>query len=664
MSKKYTNSLINESSPYLLQHAHNPVDWRPWNAETLALAKKENKPLLISIGYSACHWCHVMEHESFENEKIASIMNKYFICIKVDREERPDVDQIYMDAVHLMKGQGGWPLNCFALPDGKPFFGGTYFRPNQWVDVLYQMHELYTNQNDNVKKYADRLTLGIKQSGVVILNKEEKEFSQEEIDLYFQGFKTAFDMQEGGSKGAPKFPMPNQLSTLLYAYQQNQDAEILQYLKLSADKMAMGGIYDQIGGGFARYSVDAEWKVPHFEKMLYDNAQLVSFYADLYKLTKNSNYLNIIDESLTFVERELSDDSGAFYSALDADSDGEEGKFYVWKENEFKETCAHYAPLMADYYRIGKEAYWENGNNIPLIKESKDDFSQRNNLSTTELESLLKLIKEKLLEKRSTRVRPGLDDKTLCSWNALMIKGYVDAYTATSNSKYLDRAIKNAVFIKDEMYVNKELYHTWKKGKATIPGFMEDYAFLIEALLALYSASMDMQWLKWAEQLTDEAISRFYSKTNVTFYFSSKSHDGLLVRKPEIMDNVIPASNSSMANSLFILGTINHNQEYLAIAKQMLKNIKESMIKYGAAFSNWARLALHLSQDFKVKVLIGKEVNKYLNEELRIYEPNSFVMAATKEEEHPYLENRFVEGKVLKYVCRDGLCESPEVLSK
>jgi uncharacterized protein YyaL (SSP411 family) len=424
--------------------------------------------------------------------------------------------------------------------------------------------------------------------------------------------------------------------------------------------MARGGIYDQVGGGFARYAVDDHWKVPHFEKMLYDNAQLISFYSELYKQSGNKDYLNIVNESIAFVDRELSDESGAFYSALDADSEGEEGKFYVWKDDEFKKACGHYAPLMADYFRVGKEALWEHGNNILLIKESKDEFSQRNNLSNTELNGLLKLIKGKLLAERSKRVRPGLDDKSLCSWNSMMMRGYIDAYTATANDSYLERAILNAKFIQREMQIDGELYHSWKQGKASIPAFMEDYAFLIDVLLALYSATMDTKWLEWSQELTEKAIQKFYSKQNATFYFSSKQHEGLVARKAENMDNVIPASNSTMANNLFILGTINHNEAYLNIAKQMLLNMKTNMLKYGSAFTNWSRLMLHLSGDYKVSVIIGKDAEQHLINELSKYNPDTYVMGSVKEDKHTYFQNRNIEGKTLKYVCKEGLCEQPE----
>ena len=371
MKHKFTNALVNETSPYLLQHAHNPVDWYPWNETTLTKAQKEDKLLLISIGYSACHWCHVMEHESFEDEEVAKIMNENFICIKVDREERPDVDQIYMTAVQLMKQRGGWPLNCIALPDGKPFWGGTYFRKDEWKKQILGLANAYQNDRKKVLDFAEKLSNGIRQVEMVVKNPNQADFSWKDVDNMVSPWSERFDNSEGGSNGAPKFPMPNAYNFLLRYAHLSDNKEVLEHIELTLNKMAFGGIYDQIGGGFARYSTDRSWKAPHFEKMLYDNGQLVSLYSEGYLKFKNSLYKDIVFESLEFVERELLDETGAFYSALDADSEGEEGKFYVWNETELKLFIREDFEIFKDYFNVNNKGLWEHGNYILLRKNQK-----------------------------------------------------------------------------------------------------------------------------------------------------------------------------------------------------------------------------------------------------------------------------------------------------
>ena len=443
---KHTNKLINQTSPYLLQHAHNPVNWYPWGDEALEKAKKENKLLLISVGYSACHWCHVMEHESFEDETVAALMNENFVCIKVDREERPDIDQIYMNAVQLITGRGGWPLNCFALPSGEPFFGGTYFQKDQWMQLLKNVANEYKVAPEKVKTYADELTEGIKTSEMLPMVTKSVPFKLETLKGAVTKFKTQIDHVEGGGAQAPKFPMPNNYEFLLQYYHHTKDESILKYTELTLDKMAFGGIYDQIGGGFARYSTDAMWKAPHFEKMLYDNGQLVSLYSHAYQLTKKPLYKNVVYQTLEYIEREMTAKNDAFYSSLDADSEGEEGKFYVWSKEELQHVLDNDFDFVEDYYNINNKGKWE-GHYILLRDKTNAQIAKKYKLSVDNVEKKVSEINTTLLAERAKRIRPGLDDKTLTSWNALMLRGYVDAYNTFNDEAFLKTALKNANFI-------------------------------------------------------------------------------------------------------------------------------------------------------------------------------------------------------------------------
>ncbi|MEM9022916.1 MAG: thioredoxin domain-containing protein, partial [Bacteroidota bacterium] len=443
----FTNRLVDETSPYLLQHAHNPVNWYPWGDEALDKAKAENKLLLISIGYSACHWCHVMEHESFEDTAVAAFMNEHFVCIKVDREERPDIDQIYMDAVQLLTQRGGWPLNCFALPDGKPFFGGTYFPKKQWLNVLDKVQEEYAQNPDKVTEYAERLTEGVQSTDLIAMNPEPPKFTWDGLQEAVRTWSENFDQEEGGPNRAPKFPLPNNYQFLLRYAHLTGDAALMDHVNLTLKKIAYGGIYDQVGGGFARYSTDELWKVPHFEKMLYDNGQLVSLYAEAYQATGDERYKRVVYETLAFVARELTADVGAFYSALDADSEGEEGKFYIWSKAELEELLGSDYALVADYYNINQKGFWEHGNYILLRDRDDAAIAAEHELTTEALTERIERAKATLLEARAKRVRPGLDDKSLTSWNAIMLKGYVDAYQVFREPRFLEAALRNARFL-------------------------------------------------------------------------------------------------------------------------------------------------------------------------------------------------------------------------
>ena len=656
---KHTNNLINETSPYLLQHAHNPVNWHAWGDEALAKAKAENKLLLISIGYSACHWCHVMEHESFEDSTVAQLMNDNFICIKIDREERPDIDQIYMNAVQLMTGRGGWPLNCFALPTGEPFYGGTYFPKDQWIQLLNNVSNEYKVAPERVNEYAQKLTEGVRTSEMLPMVTDKTPFSINTVDAGVVKIKNQFDYLEGGGAQAPKFPIPNNYQFLLHYYHYSKDKELLDIIELTLDKMAYGGIYDQIGGGFARYSTDKYWKAPHFEKMLYDNGQLVSLYSDAYQLTKNPLYKHVVYQTLEYIEREMTAKNGAFYSSLDADSEGEEGKFYVWSKEELEQILQEDFEIAKEYYNINSLGKWED-HYILLRKKEDKKIAKLFNISEGELQQKVDRINSVLLKERAKRIRPGLDDKTLTSWNALMLKGYVDAYNVFGDEEFLKAAIKNATFIANtQIRKGGGLNHNYKNGISNLDGYLEDYSFTIEAFIALYQATFDEKWLTHATGLTDYAIAHFYDSKSGFFFFTSNNAKGLVARKMELTDNVIPASNSSMAKALFLLGEINYNKDYSTKSKQMLKNIEAQIPQSISGYSNWAMLMLNNVKPFYEIAITGKKAHLKRQELNANYLPNKLIVGSIKESNLPLLEMKQVNGMTLIYVCYNKTCQKP-----
>jgi uncharacterized protein YyaL (SSP411 family) len=662
---KYTNALINQTSPYLLQHAHNPVDWHAWNDETLALAKKENKLLLISIGYAACHWCHVMEHESFEDTTVANLMNQHFINVKIDREERPDVDQVYMNAVQLMTGRGGWPLNCVALPDGRPFWGGTYFPKEDWVKILKQIATLYKEDPAKAEEYASKLTEGIKQSDLITLNTSKANFTKTELDKIVKNWQSYMDTEKGGRKGAPKFPIPNNYQFLLRYAKQANNADILNFVTTSLTKMGYGGIFDQVGGGFARYSVDDKWHIPHFEKMLYDNGQLVSLYANAYVATKNPFYKDIVYRTTEFVERELMNENGAFYSSLDADSANEkgtleEGAFYVWKKEELQNLIKSNFDLFADYYNITDAFKWEHDTYNLHRTKSDAEIATQHHLTVEELRKKVQQWQKILLAARAKRSRPRLDDKTLTSWNALMLKGYIDAYRAFNDEHFLEKALKNANFIATVQHKEDGgLYRNFKNGKSSINAYLEDYATVIDAYINVYEVTLNEKWLQLAKQLANYCFDHFYDDGSGMFYFTSDEDKGLIARKIDVDDNVIPSSNSIMANNLFKLGHYFSNKTYSKTARQMLHNVKDKALQYGAGASNWLLLYSNYLGEFYEIAIVGKDAKERLQEINTSYIPNKLIVGSTEESKLPLLEYKYNEGKTTIYVCIDGACQLP-----
>ena len=654
------NKLKYASSPYLLQHADNPVHWMEWGDEAFALAKKTNKPLIISIGYAACHWCHVMEHESFSNQEVADYMNENFICIKVDREERPDVDRIYMDAAQMINGQGGWPLNAFALPDGKPFFAGTYFPKQRWMDVLAKITDLYVNDNQKVVDYANQLTKGISSHGLEFEAQNTSSLSADEYKKIFESFNKDIDYRQGGFNRAPKFPLPVAWEFLLQHYYLTNNKKSLNAVELTLDQMAKGGIYDQIGGGFARYSVDEIWKVPHFEKMLYDNAQLISLYSSTYKITKNPRYKEIVDQSFDFVIRELSDANGGFYSSLNADSEGEEGKFYVWTYEEIKDVIDEkHFDLITEYYQISQGGNWENGTNILMAVSSKTEFAETHNLTLDEFNNILSKADDKLLVKRADRIRPSTDNKILTAWNAMMLSACLDAFSAFGDDKYLIAAKNNALFIQNNMILKDgSLLRNYMNNKASINAFLDDYSLLAEALIKLYEITFDKQWLDLSKQITDFAIEHFYDSSVSMFYYTGDNSENLIARTIETTDNVIPASNSVMAIVLFKLGHFYENEDYISISKSMFAQIANKIHQAGPWYAKWASLQGLMTYGLNEVVITGNNANELNLHLQKNYLPNSIFIGGN-EENLPLLKNRIIDGKTMIYVCKNKTCKLP-----
>ncbi|SFT10782.1 thioredoxin domain-containing protein [Sphingobacterium wenxiniae] len=653
------NALQYENSPYLKQHAHNPVHWMPWGEKALTKARAENKLIIVSIGYSACHWCHVMERESFENETIAKTMNQFYISVKVDREERPDIDQIYMIAVQLMTNAGGWPLHCICLPDGRPIYGGTYFKPHDWQQVLLQIAQMWEETPEVALDYAERLTNGIQQAERLPISPIPEQYNQEDLQQIVQPWKAQFDKEDGGYNRAPKFPLPNNwLFFLRYGTLAN-DKEALEQVHFTLEKMANGGIYDHVGGGFARYSVDSEWHIPHFEKMLYDNGQLLSLYSEAYQQKPNSKYKRVVEETIAWAAREMLAENEGFYAALDADSEGIEGKFYTFQQEEFKAALGEDASLFSHYFNLTEEGNWEEeGTNVLCCAMDADQTAMDAGFSNEEWATELQHAKQRLLQYRSKRIRPGLDHKQLTAWNALLLKGLVDAYRTFKEESYLTLAQGIANFIQTNCQGDAGLLHQPADSNRRIAGFLDDYAFTIEAFVTLYEATFEENWLDEAQRLTEEAIHRFFDDETATFYYTAADSEQLIARKSEIMDNVIPSSSSTMVKNLFRLGEMLDEQSYVHIAEQVFANVFPHIKRYGSAYSNWAIQLLELVYGNNEIALIGEEALQWRKELDRHYIPNKITMGGTKSR-LPLLKDK-TDLKAKAYLCRNKTCSLPQ----
>ncbi|MES2798784.1 MAG: thioredoxin domain-containing protein [Bacteroidota bacterium] len=657
MQHKHTNQLINESSPYLLQHAHNPVNWISWSDDIYEIAQRENKLILISVGYSSCHWCHVMEHESFENEEVAEVMNRHFICVKVDREERPDIDQVYMTAVQLMTQRGGWPLNCITLPDGRPIYGGTYFPKDQWVYILNSLEHTWKKDPEKAIEYAEKLHEGIHQVDWLKNPSSEEKLSNEKLHEMVVRWSRNFDNEDGGYDHAPKFPMPNNYLFLLRYGIQFDDQKVLNHVEITLNKMAMGGIYDQIGGGFSRYSVDAYWKVPHFEKMLYDNAQLLSLYAQAYKVFKNPLYEHVILQTISWLEREMKHSEGSFYSALDADSEGEEGKFYCWSAKELEQILEENYTWIKEYYAVNELGFWEDEKYILLRKISDEEFASKMTWDLATLHKKVDEVNQVLLIARDKKVRPGLDDKCLTAWNALLLSGLSDAYAALGSKEIFSMSEAIATWLVDHQLIGNKLWRTRKNGQSTIPAFLEDSALTIQGLISYYEISFDVSKLQIAKKLLEACLDEFLDAETSMFYFTSKESK-LISRKFELSDNVIPASNSVMATNLFKLGHLFRQQAWIDQSEAMLLNVYNGMENYGAGYSNWGMLLMNFTADHFEIAITGDKALENCRQLLYEYHPN-ILLAGGTEENIPFLKNKINSSALTFSVCSNDACFLP-----
>ncbi|MCR9227345.1 MAG: thioredoxin domain-containing protein [Flavobacteriaceae bacterium] len=665
VNHKHTNALIHETSPYLLQHAHNPVNWEAWHPDVLEKAKKEDKLLLISIGYAACHWCHVMEKECFEDETVAKVMNENFINIKIDREERPDVDQIYMDAIQMISGQGGWPLNIVALPDGRPFWGATYVPKNNWIKSLEQLAELYKKDKQRVTEYATDLANGLQAINLVENNKDSELYSLEQLDSAVQNWTQYFDTFLGGHKRAPKFMMPNNWDFLLHYATATNRPEIMEFVDTTLIRMAYGGVYDHVGGGFSRYAVDVKWHVPHFEKMLYDNGQLTSLYAKAYAVTKNDLYKGVVAETVAFVKEELLDENGGFYSSLDADSlDGhgnlKEGAYYVWTKEQLINLLGDDYDLFQAYFNINTYGHWEEDNYVLIRDKSDKGIASNFGIDKEALRKTIKKNLSTLKSERSKRTRPRLDDKILTSWNGLMLKGLVDAHRYLEKQEYLELALKNAEFIEDKLIKRDgSLYRNHKNGKSTINAFLDDYATVIDAYFSLYEVTFDEKWLNRSKKLLDYAKKHFFDDASSMFFYTSDKDRSLIRRTIEVDDNVISSSNSIMAINLYKFDKLFPEEGYGKISVQMFKNVQKDFDRRAQGLSNWLHLALYINHNFYEIAIVGDHYLAMAQEISKEYLPNSILVGSQKDGNLDLLKNRRVPDKTLTYVCQEGACKLP-----
>lgn len=658
---KKTNRLIHSTSPYLLQHAYNPVDWFEWSDEALAKAKQENKPILVSIGYSSCHWCHVMEREAFEKDDIAAIMNTHLVCIKVDREERPDIDHIYMEAVQAMGINGGWPLNVFLTPDQKPFYGGTYFPPDQWVQVVEGIYQAFTNRRSEVEGSAEELTNLLSQQDATRFKKDPVSTElKKDLESIFKKLQPAFDKTWGGLEKEPKFIMPSIWLWMLRYYHISGNEQALEQVMITLKKIAMGGIYDQIGGGFSRYSVDKYWFVPHFEKMLYDNAQLMSLYAEAYALTKDEEFKTVILETFEWLQAEMMDGAGGFYSALDADSEGEEGKFYSWTSAQLKEILGGEADIFADYYSVKEQGNWEPQKNVLMRVQQEEVFLQKHRLTREVWQQKLRTAKDKLLAVRDERIKPGLDDKVITGWNTMMVAGLIDAYKALGDERFLKAALRNIRFIENELTEGLTLFRSYRNKRSGVKGFLDDYAYVIQACIKLYQVTFDEYWINRAKVLLEHTLDNFFDSRDGFFLYARRDAEKLIANRKELFDNVIPSANSLMAQNLFHLGIIFDNPGWRTLAENMTFSLSHLITTEPNYMSNWGIVYTEIKKGMAEVAFVGKDIKKLRQDFNNRYQPFALIMGKEVKSDLPLMENKVsVDGRSTIYVCYDKACQKP-----
>lgn len=675
MSHLVPNRLINETSPYLLQHAYNPVDWHAWGDEALQKAKELDKPILVSIGYSACHWCHVMEKESFENAEVAEIMNEYFINIKIDREERPDLDAIYMDAVQAISGSGGWPLNVFLTPDKKPFYGGTYFPPvnafsrSSWKDVLHGVAQAWKDRKHEIESQAENLIDYLHKTNDqakpknILPDHTGELFNKEQCDTIFNHIMTAADKEWGGFGKAPKFPQTFSIQYLLQYYYYTKNDVALEQAVLSIDKMLQGGIYDHLAGGLARYSTDPEWLAPHFEKMLYDNALLINVLCDAYQITKKEKYKEAIKKTISFVQEELMNTEGGFFSALDADSEGEEGKYYVWQKHEIDNILGDKAELFCKYFDVSEEGNWEHKNILRTLVAA-DEFIQEHDLDSTSFYNDIENCRLLLLQARSKRVKPGLDDKIILSWNALMLQALCKAAAALQEKVYYEMAENNYAFIVKYFKKNNgsvEMFHTYKNGTAKYPAFLDDYAYFIQSCIELYAITFNPTYMHTAHEYCKYVMDYFVDKEQSFFYFTHVQQTDIIIRKKEIYDGAMPSANAIMAKNIRLLSLVYNKTEWARQVELMVATLKEMVVKYPTSFANWAMLMLgQVAGINEITVSGGPETVDICKNIQQLYMPNRLLVPVISGiSSFPISDEKFSKSLTLIYLCKNQACLEP-----
>lgn len=662
------NRLQYETSPYLLQHADNPVDWYAWGEEAFEKSRREDKPILLSVGYSACHWCHVMAHESFEHEPTAKLMNELYVNIKVDREERPDVDDVYMQAVQAMTRSGGWPMTVFLLPDGRPFYGGTYypleprFGMPAFRQILTGVSEAFKNRRAEVEQAAASLTQSLDRD-LLGIGGDDSALNADLLDAAAKGLLQNFDPEHGGFGGAPKFPNPMNLEFLLRSHARTGDRSALEAVTFTLTKMARGGIYDQIGGGFHRYSVDAIWLVPHFEKMLYDNAQLSRVYLHAWQITGDEFFKRIAEEIYDYILREMTDANGGFYSTTDADSEGEEGKFFVWSKEELENLLVDDAEIAIEYWGVSSHGNFE-GHNILYVPNDDSVAARRLALSTDDLRTKLAVIKDKLYATRTHRIHPGLDDKILTAWNGMMLASLAEAARVLNRADYGEAAVRNGDFLLRELMTSDgNLLRTHKKGESKINGFLEDYGNLIDGLLELYQTTFDERWFTTARKLADYALAHFAASEG-GFFDTSDEHEKLIVRPRSLQDNATPSGNALMARSLLRLAAYTGDSSYDEGARRTLRLLSEAMRQYPQAFGESLNAVDMLVAGQGEVAIVGDPADELLKVVREPYRPNVITALAKSDvaDEHviPLLSYRTMrDGKPTVYVCRNFACKMP-----
>ncbi|MEE3245785.1 MAG: thioredoxin domain-containing protein [Bacteroidota bacterium] len=654
---KYTNQLIEETSPYLLQHAHNPVDWQPWSDAAFAQAKEENKLVVVSIGYSSCHWCHAMEEETFSQEDVAQVMNQNFINIKVDREERPDVDQVYMKAVQLITGKGGWPLNVIVLPDGKPLYGGTYHKKDEWLQLLNSLSKTYAEKPEQAAAFAQRLTTGIQEEQQQAAANTSVQYRPELIETLFNTYQQEWDMENGGRKGFEKFMLPAHLNLLLDYVSLTQDAKSKACLEQTLDAIAMRGVYDHVSGGFFRYSVDPLWKIPHFEKMLSDNAQLISVYARAYTLFDKPIYRQRAEETITFLNNQFKTKDGSFIAALDADSDGKEGGYYLYNTNQLDKAITTEKELFDAYYT--KEPLSRFETDILHLYPTQTDaaFAASHKLSAEQVGQLITQWKSELQQMRSTRSLPRADDKIIVPWNAMMISGLVAAAHSFEQPHYLKQAEKLYSVLMENAYKNGTLMHSYKAHSDVAPAFLDDYVFMSQATLDLFSSTTNTEYLDTLNQLINDTQTHF-KDANSPFY-TFNTGDELITNIITTNDGVQPSANALLAQLLFKLGHLNYNTAYLEQAKAMLLAMHDNLKEQPWSYTQWLALAVQHSYPFYEIAVVGPDAVQRIDEFSRQPVANRLLIGTTVDSELPLFESRFVPEKTYIYVCEGRACKLP-----